>query len=296
MFSFVVGARMALQADFFGAHTERKLDVIARYLQSYTTVLKRSSFETIFFDAFAGTGEMPSDRPSDLLSGVEEVQPFVEGSARRALAVEPPFSRYIFVERMKGKAQELSKLREEFAHRSIATIHGEANFALQEFCTSMTRSQRAVVFLDPFGNQVSWETLVAIAKTGAIDLWYLFPAGLGVTRQISNRANFDNDKAASLDRLFGTIEWRNQFVRRDSVTELDGTTREVATKQADADFVTRYMIGRMREIFKGGVLDAWLPLGERGGHWYSLLFAWANPNRAAGDIAERIAKHLMTRR
>jgi hypothetical protein len=60
--------------------------------------------------------------------------------------------------------------------------------------------------------------------------------------------------------------------------------------------VTRFMIRRMRETFKGVVLDEWLPLGRAGSHWYSLLFACANPSGKATDIAGRIARDVMKRK
>ncbi|WP_375494674.1 hypothetical protein [uncultured Nostoc sp.] len=42
------------------------------------------------------------------------------------------------------------------------------------------RSNRAVLFLDPFGMQIPWSTIEAIAHTEAIDLWYLFPLGVAM--------------------------------------------------------------------------------------------------------------------
>jgi hypothetical protein len=56
------------------------------------------------------------------------------------------------------------------------------------------------------------------------------------------------------------------------------------------------MIRRMKEIFKGVVLDEWLPLGRAGSHWYSLLFACANPSFRATDVAGRIARAVMRRK
>jgi len=34
---------------------------------------------------------------------------------------------------------------------------------------------RGVIFLDPYGMEVSWETVEAIARTEALDCWYFFP-------------------------------------------------------------------------------------------------------------------------
>jgi hypothetical protein len=67
-------------------------------------------------------------------------------------------------------------------------------------------------------------------------------------------------------------------------------------KQATVDSITRYMIKRMKQVFKGVVLDEWLPLGRGGSHWYSLLFACSNPSTAATKIAERVARAVMKRK
>jgi len=95
-------------------HTEEKLRVLERYLLAYQTALKKTGFSTIFFDAFAGTGEIPSEETKGLFEDVEEAEPFIEGSARRALSISPPFSRYIFVEKSRRKVASLAALKAEF--------------------------------------------------------------------------------------------------------------------------------------------------------------------------------------
>jgi three-Cys-motif partner protein len=287
------------QLPFAGMHTLEKLKVLENYLSAYQKVLKNTRFETVFFDAFAGTGEIPIESDEGLFQDVEEAEPFIEGSARRALSVKPPFARYIFVERSKKKAELLRKLKTDFSHLS-ARIHierADANITVEEFCrvTDWKRA-RAVMFLDPFGNQVDWNTLVAVAKTQAIDLWYLFPAHLGINRQISASGEFDIHKGASLDKVLGTSKWRDEFVARVTRENLLGEIEQISFKQSTVDSVTRFMIGRMKEIFKGIVLDEWLPLGGGGSHWYSLIFACANPSANATDIAKRVARAVMTRK
>jgi three-Cys-motif partner protein len=287
------------QLPFAGMHTVEKLKVLENYLAAYQKVLKNTNFETVFFDAFAGTGEIPIDEVGGLFQDVEEADPFIEGSAKRALGVKPPFSRYIFVEQNRRKASLLQNLKSDFPHLS-ARIHVEradANIAVEEFCkkTDWTRS-RSVMFLDPFGNQVGWNTIEAIARTRAIDLWYLFPAHLGINRQISASGNFDIHKGASLDRVLGTSEWREEFVAQIDRENLWGETEQVSFKQSTVDSVTRFMIKRMKAVFKGVVLDEWLPLGRGGSHWYSLIFACANPSAKATEIAERVARAVMTRK
>jgi hypothetical protein len=94
----------------------------------------------------------------------------------------------------------------------------------------------------------------------------------------------------------GTTNWREEFVARVSRDNLWGEAQEVSFKQATVDSVTRFMITRMKEVFKGTVLDEWLPLGRGGSHWYSLIFACANPSAKAREIAERVAKAVMKRK
>ena len=286
---------MVTQSAFAGAHTIKKLRAVEGYLRAYQNVMKRQNFRTVFFDAYAGTGDLPTDHPNGgLLADVVDKDEMVQGSTRRALQVAPPFHRYVFVERMKGKVEELLRLKSEFGSLAdrIQVKQGDANDELVAFCKATDwRSFRAVVFLDPFGNQVRWATLEAVAKR-PIDLWYLFPSHLGMNRQIDNDGNIDATHGPSLDSLYGTPSWRDAFIRHEKINDLFGET-DVATKQVDADIATGFMIERMKSIFKGGVLDEWLPLGKNGAHWYSLIFACGNPR--GGEIARRIARHVVRR-
>ncbi len=138
---------------------------------------------------------------------------------------------------------------------------------------------------------MKWKTIEAIAHTRAIDLWYLFPAGLGVHRQIGKDGSVHASHEASLDELVGTKEWRNTFIEEQDGEDLFGEKKGFA-KLATPKSITLFMIERMRKIFKGGVLDEWLPLGSRGIHMYSLLFAWANPSEKA-KLAGKLAKAVL---
>jgi three-Cys-motif partner protein len=104
--------------------------------------------------------------------------------------------------------------------------------------------QRAVVFLDPFGNQVAWDTIKEIAATKAIDLWYLFPAGLGVNRQIGKcGAAHESYHARSLDKLLGTFDWRTAFsserVERTLFEQRTETTKIATPEQVMFEFSLR---------------------------------------------------------
>lgn len=288
---------MATQSGFYGQHTEKKLQAIEAYLQSYLAVLSNQRFETIYIDAFAGSGTIPIEYGGELLDGIEDAKTIVEGSALRAIALERKFSRYIFIEKDQRKLAELKELittKSPHSH-NIEFIPGDANVEINKLCPQLQKSNvRSVVFLDPFGNSVGWPTLNVLAATGHVDLWYLFPAGLGVNRQISKTdAKMTAEQKASLNRLFGPNDWENNFIRKEMQSDLFGDV-EKALKVVSIDDITRYKIDCLKSIFKGGVLDKWLPLGRDGAHWYSLIFAMANPGKKAKSIGHDIARHIMT--
>jgi three-Cys-motif partner protein len=259
-----------IQRPFAHRDTQVKLRTVGDYLRFYTTALSKQNFKLIYFDAFAGSGEIPHGEDLPLFDGMRDLDDAIEGSARVALGVSPPFDQYVFVDSKKKHVAALAALRKEFPNLAdrISVKHGDANDAVREFCRSeMAGNRRAVIFLDPFGNSVKWSTIKAIAAVPKIDLWYLFPSGIGVVRQISQDSRIQKDAERSLDEMFGTTEWRASFSAPTAQADLLDPDRETMTKIATADDVTRYMIARMKAVFKGVVLDCWLPLGKKGGHW-----------------------------
>jgi three-Cys-motif partner protein len=285
-----------IQSTFGGAHTKRKLVKLEAYLDRYTTALKNQNFRLIYFDAFAGTGDIPQAGNETPLFRADEYRSFIVGSAERALKIPIKFDEYIFVEHSLKKVDRLSNLPDRYPslRDRIRILRGDGNAEVQEFCSRQNwRKCRAVVFLDPFGNQVEWSTIKAIASTEAIDLWYLFPAGLGVHRQIGRDGTVHHTHEASLNRLLGTTDWKFTFIEERSRSDLFGRVQNITTKIATPESITRYMIQRMKPIFRGGVLDRWLPLGSNGVHMYSLIFAWANPSekaKLAGKLADAVLR------
>lgn len=285
------------QDKFGGPHTRQKLETVADYAAFYTTALSGKGFRLKYLDAFAGTGEIPLAGELPLLSGTMDIEKVVVGSSKRALSIARPFDHYYFCELGQRKAAELREALGEFSNLTdrITVWRGDANDAVRQFCADLAPKDRGLVFLDPCGSQVSWATLELLAGTKRVDLWYLFPAGLGVVRQIKNSGEVIESSDASLRRLFRDDGYIAECIASESQLGLFGDI-ETSRKIATADSITRYMIREMGTIFEGGVADSWLPLGSRGIHKFSLLFACANPGEKAHTLARRVARQIMTRR
>jgi hypothetical protein len=208
--------------QFGGAWTEIKLDAISEYLDFYQNALKNRGFETWYVDAFAGTGE----RHAKMIKGgifedapMEEVEEVLAGSAKRALEISPPFTHYWFSEQRPSRVKALEALRDDY-NADIIVHRGDANQQLRTLFSSPpwvahrdSWKQRAVVFLDPYGMSVGFDTLRMLAETKRADVWYLFPRK-AVIQQLANKATgIDQDKRASLNRIFGCEDWEERFYR-----------------------------------------------------------------------------------
>jgi three-Cys-motif partner protein len=277
--------------SFGGPWTERKLSVVRRYLETYAQVLRNQLFERIYVDAFAGTGDRTDKRRETLpLLDLPELEAVAKGSTRIALEVEPPFHRYIFIERAAKRVSELSTLKSEFRNRNISILNADANIAIKDTCsTTNWRTTRGVVFLDPYGLQVSWETLVAISRTQALDAWILFPTGMGLNRLLTKSGDIPKEWQDTLDRFLGTAEWRSAFYRLELTRDLFNDDRRQSVKSANTEKFEKFILSRLRAIFPL-VLDRSVALtNTKGQTMYLLCFVSANPSLKVKALATRLA-------
>ena len=283
-----------------GPWAREKLDALARYLGFYTKVLKNQGHwckGTIYVDAFAGPGrarvrtrDKQSEEYATLFgeieptTDVEDVAEFVEGSPQVALALPDPFTRYIFIERDPKRVAELEALRAEYgAQRTIEVREGDANTELHALLSSGIdwRHYRSVVFLDPFGMHVPWETIEALGKTRAIEVLINFPMGMAIQRLLVRSGDISLGWQTALDKFFGSPDWRDHAYEQN--TGLFGLTtlklRDSGTRLLD------WYRARLKKAF-GNVSTARLIKNTQGGHLYYLV--WAGPHGKGLEGADYI--------
>jgi three-Cys-motif partner protein len=296
-------ARVSQTVQRFGGDwTAEKLIRVRKYLAAYMQIMKDRPYETVYIDAFAGTGYIAMEPKGDaqeqsLFTGFEEPesQRFLEGSARIALQIEPRFGKYIFIEKSPCRFAELEKLKAEFPQfgGDIVLENREANEYLLGLCQRCDWGRtRAVLFLDPFGMAVDWKTVEAVARTQAIDLWYLFPLGVAVNRLLKRDGQIKEPLSRRLDQIFGSHDWYDAFYQVKAEANLFGDS--VCTgKVADFDGIGDYFVERLRGVFKGGVAERPLPLYSKCNiPLYLLCFAAGNPHARS---ATKIARHILRR-
>lgn len=287
---------------FGGAWTTEKLDVLAKYLTGYTTALEDTPFRKGYIDAFAGTGYRDARRDESSGSSSQtllfpdlaerEPQALLDGSARLALKTVPRFDSYVFIERSPERCAQLEALKTEFPDlaKDIQVRQGDANAVIRGLCAKDWTSHRAVLFLDPYGMQVEWATIEAIAATRAIDLWLLFPLGIGVNRLLTRSGEIPESWRRRLDLLLGTEGWYEEFYRVESEPTLFGGAEDRVVK-ATTETIGRYFNERLKSVFFDVAEEPRILLNSARCPLYLLCFAVGNARGA--PIALRIANHLL---
>ena len=286
------------QQNFGGNWTTEKLERVRKYLKAYATIMKNWNFHFAYIDAFAGTGYR-TDRqdadPDELMFpeiAEREVQEFLDGSARIALQVRPRFQKYILIEKDENWFAKLQQLEDEFPSDDIELVQSDANEYLKDLCSKnwIRHQRRAVLFLDPYGMEVEWQTVTAIANTQAIDLWILFPLGIAVNRLLKKDGNVDTTIRQKLNRFFGTTDWYDTFYETVSNPTLFGEEM-VTRKTSDFRSIGQYFVKRLQTVFTR-VANNPLPLyNSKNNPLYLLCFAAGNPKGAS--TAVKIAQDIL---
>lgn len=286
-----------------GPWAKEKLDCLSKYLEAYTTILRKQPWSHyIFIDAFAGAGKAPLRQYKNSTDGLpifdevayftreQETQTdeYVLGSPNVALNIKHPFLEYFFIEKNPDRVGELQKLEREFgAKRKIEVLQGDANTQILEEILRPGkynwRKTRAVAFLDPFGMQVPWSTLVALGNTRGIELILNLPVGMAIQRLLPKSGQFSEEERKKLNDYFGSSDWEREVY--DEQLGLFGFER---TKKSDSGArLALWYQSRLKEAF-GYAAKPRLITNTRGTHLYYLL--WAGPNATGMKIASHVLK------
>jgi three-Cys-motif partner protein len=290
---------------FGGPDTGRKLRCLQEYLQAFSIALRNQGFVCVYIDAFAGSGSRTEVRPALPLFGPEFAEPeevTTPGSARIAIDIDPALHAIFLIEQDEARFSELKALAGEYPKRQIIPLHGDANSLVQELCVNtpwrgpktIGRGIRGVIFLDPYGMEVSWQTVEAIGKTQALDCWYFFPLSGLYRNAPHDPTKLDAGKQASLDRVLGATDWRECWYEHEAHPVDIFETKAQAVRRADVDAIEQYVKRRLETVFHGTVLNPIRLHHRNGAPLASLFFAVSNPANAAVKLASDIASHILS--
>ena len=276
-------------ATFGGKWTQEKLQILGSYLDAYTTALKDQPFNLTYVDAFAGTGSW-NPKSEYALEEYEDFRELLQGSASIALDVQDkPFDRLVFIEMNPQRSESLEMLCSALPGRHIEVINDDANAVLPEFCARMANNDRAVIFLDPYATEVSWETIESIAGTGRVDCWILFPL-MAIARMMPRNSGPTEALSSNLDRIFGGREHWENFYSSSRQLSLLGDELPLQREAGSSQIADRYR-ERLKSVFRMMAPTSRTFFNSRNAPMFELFFAASNPRGA--PIAVRIADHIL---
>ena len=253
-------------------------------------------WKTIYFDGFAGSGSRKNIVNTELYSQLKitkEEELIYKGSAERVLSL-PADMRFDFYYFIDANEKSLQKLKEKLT--SLTNVKpdnlvfkaGDSNKWLLELSNALkTKKMAALVFLDPFGMQINWESIVALKGTRS-DVWILVPTGVIVNRLLDKAGKLTH--LEKLQSFFGLTEpeIRKIFYKKEISNSLFGEEQEVNTKiEAPIQKIAQLYIDRLKTVWTH-VTETPLRLDNtRGVPIFHLVFASNNEN------AKKIAKDII---
>ncbi len=202
--------RRKLKLDQIGYWSEVKLDIIRDYARAYSTILaaqRRPRLHHVYIDAFAGAGVH--------LSKTREGE--IPGSPQIAVATEPPFREYHFIDLDGSKVK---KLRSLFQGRSNVHIYeGDCNRVMLEQVFPHVRYEdyrRGLCLLDPYGLHLDWEVIHTAGQMKAFDVFLNFPImDMNMNVFWKNPEGVDEADIGRMNAFWGNDSWRKVAYREE---------------------------------------------------------------------------------
>lgn len=275
---------MTAEHRFGGIWTELKLAAISAYSEFFTGAIGRQ-FDLWYIDPFAGTGSRIAEEETGGLFGggpISTIERRYPGSAARALSIEPPFDHLRFGDTKKSHIKALQELVALHPKRDARVIREDANTFVQfmfehDFWRDPQgrgRGSRALVFLDPYGLEVKWRTLQALAASEKADVWFLANLKAAVQQLSRDHRKLDADKRRALGEYFGTDAWETEFYREIEDGGFLGMMETRKERGATKHDVAAFHRQQLRKLFS--YVSEPLPLAVGGMDDYFLLYCMSN--------------------
>jgi three-Cys-motif partner protein len=230
--------------DIIGRWSEEKLALLEKYLRAYAVIMNKQKQRWLrgyhYIDAFAGSGKPKA----------KDEERYIAGSPLRALQCEPPFDGYWFIELSPWRVERLKELQAQFPDRRVEIRQGDCNVILrQEIIAHLTYAlrQRGLVFLDPYGLQVEWETVKALARARTFDVFVNFPL-MAVTRLVKRNKPPTGQTLTLLNKVMGSSNWIQEIYYPEPQLRLFGQ-QLVVRDVMRAEWLARVYADQVNSLF-----------------------------------------------
>jgi three-Cys-motif partner protein len=269
---------LAAEYDVIGPGSEVKLDILREYASAYSKILTANKFHHLYIDAYAAGGSHVSRTTGEI----------VPGSPLIALATEPPFREYHFID---ADPTRVDQLRRYTANRSDVHVHaGDCNEILLRDVFPRTRYEdrrRSLCLLDPYNIDLRWEVIATAGRMKTIEVFVNFMLmDMNMNVLLRDPAKAEPGQVERMDRFWGDGSWRSVAYELSPQGNLFGDSEHVKVEDANEKISEAY---RQRLIDVAGFAYAPQPLrfvNSLGFTIYYLFFASPNPtgNKIVEDV------------
>jgi three-Cys-motif partner protein len=156
--------------------------------------------------------------------------------------------------------------------------------------------QRAFVFLDPYGLQVYWETIIKLAKTKACDIFINFSV-MGVTKLLPKDKEPKTEVIEQLNKVMGDVDWLEQIYQSPQNIQLnlfDNQEPNASRDTISADRLADLYTERLKTLFPH-VSNSVLMKNSKNGALYALCLASHHEPaiKITNDIFKRYEKRKL---
>ncbi|MFH1004946.1 MAG: three-Cys-motif partner protein TcmP [Bacteroidota bacterium] len=286
-----------------GKWTEQKLDAFIAYVKAYLTIMKKNPYwKTIYFDGFAGMGRRIIEKEKnnffifledDFQSLIEDIRLY-EGSVKRVLSLPElyRFNYYYFIDSKSENVAKLKELAKEYQNKiipgKIEIRQEDCNKELLKLAAALKNKNEklaSLIFIDPFGMQVNWESIASLKKTRS-DIWILIPSGVIINRLLLKTGQIKYKE--KLEKFFGLpINEIRQFFYSEKKTDgLFGVINTTKKKNNPIEKIVQLYVLQLKTVWKNVTEKPLILKNSKNVSIYHLLFASNNAN--AKKIASQI--------
>lgn len=287
------------QNEWGGPWTERKLEAFSKYVWSYLKIMKQKPYwKTIYFDGFAGSGNRSDNCKSELYRQLKfslEEESGYKGAAQRVINLKDglTFDYYYFIDSNEISLSHLEKRLSQdpgSENKQIVFRSGDANKWVLELAVALkTNKHAALVFLDPFGMQINWDSIAALANTRS-DIWILVPTGVIVNRLLDKKGELKSIE--KLQSFFGLCadDIKKSFYYSEHQNTIFGEEELVRKVSKPIEKIARLYIDQLKAVWTHVIENPLVLNNSKGVPIFHFVFASNNKN--AVKIANQIIQSV----
>jgi three-Cys-motif partner protein len=258
-----------------------KLEIVRQYLPRFGNACKNRAPTFYLVDGFAGPG----------INRIKETGELVWGTPLLGLQSQPEFSSCVFMDYGKKNVQSLKARTEMFGPRAIVE-RGDSNVDLIPLMREHVNERcPSLVLLDPEGGELSFDTVLDIAKFRKgkfkAEQLILLATHTGFMRGLFLKKPPPKWAPEMMHRVFGTDGWTAIYERR--------LNEDISSGEAVREYVDLYRYQIKYKLGYEWVLAR--PIREKGWTGRVLYFlVFATDHRAGHDIMDHIFKTVVGER